>query len=63
MLKAEAQDKPVDQQESVEYQEMNAHGYDHLIFKKDVKNIHWRKKKRASLTNGAGRTRYLHAKE
>lgn len=61
-LKEDTLNKPVDQQESGEYQEMNSHGDNYLIFKKDVKNIHWRKK--MSLFNKwCWRTRYLHEKE
>jgi hypothetical protein len=37
--------------------EMNPHTYGHLIFRKGVKTIQWRKKKKTAFsTNGAGST-------
>ena len=41
--------------------DINSHAYGHLIFDKEARNTHWKKK--ASSTNGAGQTRYLHVEE
>ena len=48
-------DRHVDQSNRTENSEIKPHTYWHLIFDKEAKHIQWKKKK-ASLTNGAGLT-------
>ena len=40
---------------------INSHAYEHLIFDKEARNTHWKKK--ASSTHCAGQTRCLHVEE
>jgi hypothetical protein len=43
--------------------EINPQTYRHLIFDKEAKDIQWKKRKKASPTNGAGLTEGQHVEE
>jgi hypothetical protein len=47
-------DRQVDQCTRTEDPKMNLHTYGNLIFDKEVKTIHWKKKKTIFSTNSAG---------
>ena len=48
-----------DQQNQIDYPDINPHIFKHLIFDKEAKNIKWKK----FLTNGADITGYKHVEE
>ena len=56
------QNRQVDQWNRIEDPEMNSNTYEHLIFDKEPKTMHWKKKTTFS-TNGSGSTGSQHAEE
>jgi hypothetical protein len=47
--------RQVDQCDRIKDAEISPHNYNHLVFDKNAKNIHWRE---TFLTNGIGKTGY-----